>query len=220
MGADPVALKTTATTFVGSWLGTLVEIGGMCAAFIVCVACATAAARTLFAMGREGVLPAAFGKTSPRFQTPVNATIAVTVIATVMALLIGYPLSDSAFGQPFSNYYFWATTGTLVIIVVYIMLCIGGIVFFYRTRDSRKWNPFVHVAIPLIGAIVFGAALYGSIHPTPPGILKWTPYVALVWLVLGIGTLLWLRARRPDSVAQIGSILGEEGGTDAAVLDA
>ena len=28
-GADPVALKTTATTFVGSWLGTLVEIGGM-----------------------------------------------------------------------------------------------------------------------------------------------------------------------------------------------
>ena len=219
MGADPVALKTTATTFVGSWLGTLVEIGGMLAAFIVCVACATAAARTLFAMGREGVLPKAFGQTSPRFQTPVTATIAVTVIATLMALLIGYPLSDSAFGQPFSNYYFWATTGTLVIIVVYIMLCIGGIVFFYRTRESRKWNPVVHVAVPLIGAIVFGAALYGSIHPTPPGILKWTPYVALVWLVLGIGTLLWLRARRPDAVAQIGSILGEEGGTDAAILD-
>ena len=38
-------------------------------AFIVCVACATAAARTLFAMGREGVLPAAFGRTSPRFKT-------------------------------------------------------------------------------------------------------------------------------------------------------
>jgi hypothetical protein len=41
-----------------------------------------------------------------------------------------------------------------------------------------------------------------------------------VWLVLGLGTLLWLRARRPDAVAQIGSILGEEGGTDAAILDA
>ena len=70
MGADPVALKTTATTFVGSWLGTLAEIGGMCAAFIVCVACATAAARTLFAMGREGVLPAAFAKTHPTIQDP------------------------------------------------------------------------------------------------------------------------------------------------------
>ena len=39
--ADPVALKTTAATFVGAWLGTLVEIGGLLAAFIVCVACAT-----------------------------------------------------------------------------------------------------------------------------------------------------------------------------------
>jgi amino acid transporter len=220
MGLDPVALKTTATTFVGSWLGTLAEIGGMCAAFIVCVACATAAARTLFAMGREGVLPAAFGRTHPTFKTPVNAIIAVAVLGTGMALLMGYPLSDSLFGHPFSNYYFWATVGTLVVIVVYIMLCLGGIVFFYRTRDSRNWNPLVHVAIPVVGAIVFGAALYGSIHPAPPGILKWTPLVAGVWLILGVVVLLWLRATRPDKVAQIGSILGEEGGTDAAVLDA
>jgi len=219
MGADPVALKTTATTFVGSWLGTLTEIGGLVAAFIVSVACATAGTRTLFAMGREGVLPSAFGRTHARFKTPVNATIAVTVVATLMALLIGYPLSDSGFGQPFSNYYFWATTGTLLIIVVYVMLCVGGIVFFWRTRDTRRWNPLVHVAIPVIGAIVFAAALYGSIHPAPPGILKWTPYVALVWLVVGVVALLWLRVRRPESVAQIGSILGEEGGTDAAILD-
>jgi amino acid transporter len=220
MGADPTALKTTATTFVGSWLGTLAEIGGMCAAFIVCVACATAAARTLFAMGREGVLPAAFAKTHPRFQTPVNATLAVTALAIVMALLVGYPLSDSVlFGHPLSNYYFWATTGTLLVIVVYILLCIGGIVYFWNTRGTRNWYPLVHVGIPAVGAIVFGAALYGSIHPAPPSILKWTPVVAGVWLVIGVVTLLWLRARRPDRVAQIGSILGEEGGSEAAVLD-
>jgi len=219
MGVDPVALKTTASTFVGSWLGTLAEIGGMCAAFIVCVACATAASRTLFAMGREGVLPAALARTHPRYKTPVVATFTVTVLAIVMALVMGYPLSDSAFGQPLSNYYFWATTGTLLVIVVYIMICLGGIVYFWNTRATRNWNPLVHVGIPIVGAIVFGAALYGSIHPAPPGILKWTPYVALVWLLLGIAALLWLRATRPDQVAQIGSILGEEGGADAAVLD-
>src|SRR5262249_7994214 len=187
MGADPVALKTTASTFVGSWLGTLAEIGGMCAAFVVCVACATAAARTLFAMGREGVLPAVLAQTHPRYKTPVNATLTVTVVAIVMALVMGYPLSSSAFGQPLSNYYFWATTGTLLVIVVYIMICLGGIVYFWNTRATRNWNPLVHVGIPAVGAIVFGAALYGSVHPSPPAILKWTPYVALVWLVLGIG---------------------------------
>src|SRR5215475_1750689 len=98
-GADPVALKTTATIYVGPWLGTLVEIGGMAAAFIVCVACATAAVRTLFSMGREGVLPKAFAKTHPRWKTPVNATLAVTAVAIVMALIMGYPLSDPTFGQ-------------------------------------------------------------------------------------------------------------------------
>jgi amino acid transporter len=217
--ADPVALQTIANTFVGSWLGTLVLLGGMCSAFIVCVACATAAARTLFAMGREGVLPSAFARTHPRFKTPVNAVLTVTIVSILMALLMGYPLYDSAFGRPFSNYYFWATVGTLAIIVVYGMLCFGGIAFFYRTRATRRWNPLVHVVVPLVGAAVFGAALYGSIYPAPPGILRWTPYVAGAWLVLGIGVLLWLRARRPESVAQIGSILGEEGGVEAAVLD-
>jgi amino acid transporter len=100
------------------------------------------------------------------------------------------------------------------------MLCIGGIVFFYRTRDSRRWNPLVHVLVPLIGAVVFGAALYGSVHPTPTGILAWTPWLSLIWLAIGVAILLWLRARRPEAVAQIGSILGEEGGTDAEILDA
>jgi amino acid transporter len=218
-GADPAALQTIGTTFVGPVVGRLAELGGMASAFIVSVACATAATRTLFAMGREGVLPKLLGHTHPKYQTPVNATIAVTVVAIVMGLLIGYPLSDSAFGHPFSNYYFWATTGTLVIIVVYALLCVGGIVFFYRTRATRRWNPLVHVLVPLVGLVVFGAALYGSVHPTPPGILKWTPYLALVWLVIGIGVVLWLRARRPEAVEKIGSILGEEGSTDAALLD-
>ena len=138
-----------------------------------------------------------------------------------MALLVGYPLSDSAFGQPFSNYYFWATIGTLVIIVVYIMLCIGGIVFFYRTRDTRRWNPLVHVRGP---ADRRGRVRRGAVRVGAPDAAR-HPQVdpvrcAGIWLVIGIGVLLWLRARRPDSVAQIGSILGEEGGTDAAVLDA
>ena len=218
-GADPVGLQTIANTYVAHWVGTLIEIGGMCAAFIVCVACVTAGTRTLFAMGREGVLPRIFAHTHPRFKTPIYATITVVIVASVMALIMGYPLADSTFGAPFSNYYFWATAGTLLVIVVYIMLCIGGIVFFHRTRDSRRWNPLVHVGVPVIGAIVFGAALYGSVHPTPPGILKWTPYLAIVWVLLGVGGVLWLRASRPDAVARIGSILGEEGGTDAKLLD-
>src|ERR1700685_3566393 len=93
------------------------------------------------------------------------------------------------------------------------MICIGGIVFFHCTRDTRRWNPLVHVVIPVVGAVVFAAALYGSVHgPHPARHPEVDP-------VPGIGRLLWLRSRRPDAVSRIGSILGEEGGADAAMLD-
>ena len=84
-----------------------------------------------------------------------------------MALLVGYPFSDPAFGAPFSNYYFWATVGTLLIIVVYIMVCLGGIRFFWQTRDSRRWNPIVHVVVPVVGAVVFAAAVVRLGAPDP-----------------------------------------------------
>jgi amino acid transporter len=99
---------------------------------------------TLIVVGFETAADFGEETSNPRRYIPI-----AVITATVMALLIGYPLSDHAFGHPFSNYYFWATTGTLVIIVVYIMLCLGSIVFFYRTRTTRNWKPLIHVAIPL-----------------------------------------------------------------------
>ena len=217
-GADPVALQTIANTYVAHWVGTLVEIGGMCAAFIVCVACATAGARTLFAMGREGVLPEWFARTHPRYKTPVNATLVIAVVATAAAALLGYGFGTAALGgDAFTVYYFFATLGTLAVILVYIALCLGGIAFFKRT--SRRFNPLLHGLIPLIGAVIFGAAWYGSIYPVPPNILKVTPYITAAWFIVGIGVVVWLTAKRPRSVERIGSILGEEGGTMVEALD-
>ncbi len=95
-GGDSFALKTIAKRFVDGPIATLVEIGAMLAAFIVCVGCATASTRTLFAMGREGTLPSWLGRTHPKYQTPANATLMVAGIATVLAFVAGFGLSNSA----------------------------------------------------------------------------------------------------------------------------
>jgi amino acid transporter len=215
IAADGTPLKTIADKYVTHWVGTLTEVGAMLAAFIVCVGCATASTRTVYAMGREGVLPRLLGRTHARFQTPVNATLLVAVAALVMALLSWYVFPDPGFGvgRALDTYYFWATLGTLLVIVVYIGLCFGGMIFFRRTQ--RRWNPLAHVVVPLIGAVVFAAALYGSIHPAPPAPLSYTPYITLAWLVVGGIIVFGLRSRNPEAVARIGSILGEEGGEDA-----
>lgn len=212
MGADPFALKTIASTFVGGPFGVLVEIGGMLSAFVVCVGCATAGSRTLFAMGREGVLPSWLGRTHPKFQTPANATVLVAILSTLLAALVGYTVGD-AFGTATTTvYYFFATLGTLAIIVVYIGLCIGGMVYF---RRNDNYNVVLHAGVPLVGVVIFGAALYGSVHPTPPYPLNLTPYITLAWIGAGVVAVLVLRSRNPEAIERIGSILGEEGGHEA-----
>lgn len=74
--------------------------------------------------------------------------------------------------------------------------------------------------MPVVGAALFAAALYGSIYPQPPHPLEYTPYITAIWFILGLLVLVGLRAKRPEAVERIGSILGEEGGADAGGLDA
>lgn len=199
-------------------LSKLVEIGALLSAFVVCVACATASSRTLFAMGREGVLPGWLAKTHPKYKTPANATVSIAVVSTIAAAVMGFGFgTDALGGDAFTVYYFFATLGTLAVILVYIALCLGGIAFFKRINE--RFNPLVHGLIPLVGAVIFGAAWYGSVYPVPSGPLKVTPYITVAWLVVGIGAVIWLNANRPQSIERIGSILGEEGGVAVEALD-
>ncbi|HWN36145.1 MAG TPA: APC family permease [Pseudonocardia sp.] len=209
-GGDSFALKTIADRFVGSTLGTLVEIGALLSAFVVCVGCATAATRTLYAMGRERVLWAWLSRTHPRFRTPANATVAVALVSTVLAAVVGFGLASPNLGSSpaMTVYYLFATLGTLAVIVVYIGLCVGGAVYFRRVHP--RYRVGAHLVVPAVGVLLFAAALFGSIYPTPPAPLAAAPYVVLAWLVVGIATVVVLHARRPDAIARIGSILGED----------
>jgi amino acid transporter len=212
-------LTGVATQYGDKALAKLVEIGALLSAFVVCVACATGGARTLFAMGREGVAPAWFAKTHPKYKTPVNATVTLAVVAAIGAAIIGFGFGNaSLFGSDaFTVYYFFATIGTLAVVLVYFALCLGGISFFKKT--SANFNPLIHGLIPLIGAVIFAAAWYGSITPVPHNILRAAPYVTAIWLIIGIGVLMALNSSRPEAVARIGSILGEEGGEMVEALD-
>lgn len=207
-----------ADKYLNHAVGTLVNIGAMLSAFVVCVACATAGSRTLFAMGREGTLPAWFGRTHRTFKTPINATATIAVVATIVAAIVGFGFSTAALGgDAFTVYYLLATIGTLAVVLVYIGLCLGAIGFFRRA--SSRFNPLVHGLVPLIGAVIFGAALYGSIWPLPISPIDTAIYITAAWLIVGIGALMWIVRRRPEAVERIGSILGEEGGELVEALD-
>ena len=145
----------------------------------------------------------------------------VALVSTAAAALIGFVYPQDAFGGATTTvYFFYATLGTLAVILVYIMLCLGGMAFFRRTKAS--YNPVLHAAVPLIGAVVFGAAFYGSVYPQPPFPLNLTPYITGIWLVVGhrCGARAALpkpRRRGPDRVDPRGG--GRRGRQAAWMID-
>jgi amino acid transporter len=109
-----------------------------------------------------------------------------------------------------------ASTATIGILITYILVALGGIAYF--ARDRAGWNPLLDLVLPAGAVAICGYTLYKSIHPTPAytGIDKWIPWVAIIYLVVGVAIDVWLTATKPDRVRAFGSILGASEGTETA----
>lgn len=100
--------------------------------------------RILFAMGRDGMLPKAFAKVSPRTHTPVNNTIVVAVIISVLAAFV--PLDKLAD---------LVSIGTLV---AFIVVAIGVIVLRRTMPDLER--PFKVPGYPVTPILSIAACIY------------------------------------------------------------
>jgi amino acid transporter len=216
---SPAALDQLSTQYVGSWFATLVDIAVVVDAFVAALAGTALVSRTAFAMGREGGLPRVFAWTHPRFNTPW-----VSIIASLglTALLVGW-LARGTWNSPFTYFAFMATTATFGILATYILVSLGGMAFFWRTRSSADvaYNVVLDIVLPLGAIAVCVATIYWSVTPRPPAPISYSVWVALGWLGLGVLWLLWLRITAPAKVDQFGSVLAEGGDVpDAPAADA
>ncbi|MBZ5738718.1 amino acid permease [Nocardioides mangrovi] len=83
---DPSAALATAFRDVGkSGFATLISAGAVAGLTTVVMTLIIGAVRVLFAMSRDGLLPHAFGKTSPTTGTPVRITVTIGVAVAVIA---------------------------------------------------------------------------------------------------------------------------------------
>jgi amino acid transporter len=207
--ADPTALATLSDHFVGHWFSTLVDVVVVVDSFVAALAGVHLAARTLFAMGRDRAIPRFFAATTPRFASPWVG-IGVSVLLT---LVLGATL-----GRHYGvSLYFdlMATTGSLGILLVYIMVAIAGAVFFWhvRNRPGESYNVLLDVLLPLVAVAVCGYTIYTSIVPRPPAPISYSLWIALGVLAAGLLVLGWLIAARPDRVRLFGRAF--EAGADA-----
>jgi amino acid transporter len=199
---DPAALDTLATRYVGNWLAVIIDFSVAASAFVAALAGTNLTSRTAYAMGREGGLPRAFAWTHPRFKTPWVGII----FSLVVTLLLGVFFAHHY--DPITYFIWMATCATIGILITYILIAVAGISFF--AKDRRGWNPLWDLVVPAGAIAICGYTLYKSLHPTPAytGIFKWAPWVAIIWLGLGVVVDAWLTLTRPARVHAFGTILG------------
>ena len=192
---------------------------------------ATAATRSLFAMGRAGLLPRFFAAVHPNTRAPVNAVHFQAVTAIIIAVALGLVLANDPFETPegagsfggLNVYVFLGTMLGLIFAGIYIMVNLACIGYFWRERRD-EFNPIKHLLVPILGVIAMIPALLAVIGgltipildielPPYETALRYTAPIVGVWVLLGVVIYFVLRARSPDALERVGDVYGGDGGT-------
>jgi APA family basic amino acid/polyamine antiporter len=107
-----------------TWPGTVLAAGAVISIFSVTLVTMYGQTRILFAMGRDGMLPALFAKVNARTLTPVNNTIIVAVVVGLLAGLL--PIN------------FLAEMTSIGTLVAFLVVSIGVIVLRRTSPDLPR----------------------------------------------------------------------------------
>jgi amino acid transporter len=211
-----------ATEVLGTLGGILVVVAIINSSFANANAGATAATRSLFAMGRGGLLPRFLTAIHPTNRTPSNAIHFQIVAAIVIAIVGGLVLVDDPYpaSGPLNIYVFIGTMLGVLFAGMYIAVNLAVIGFYLRERRD-EFNVIKHLVVPILGVLAMIPALMFAIGGlTIPiinlelgaftGALSWTAPIALAWMIVGVVIYFVLRSRDPGALSRMGEIYGGE----------
>jgi amino acid transporter len=128
------------------------------------MAAQAAVSRILFAMARDGKLPAILAKVHPRYKTPYVSTLAVAAVSLIVGLLFANRVDDLTLIVNFG-----ALTG-------FVLLHLSVINHYLIRGRSGDW--LRHFVFPLIGMLIIVFVLYEMDRAAK--------ILGLGWIVIGI----------------------------------
>lgn len=181
----------------------VMEILLLTSAFAALLALHNAANRYMFALGREGLVPDAFGRTHPRTRAPYVAGGVQTALAAIVVL------AWAVFGlDPYLELLLWGSSiGFLGIITLWALCCLAVVSFLRRKTPERGlWRTviapgfsFVVLCVVLILMIANISLLTGAGTVTNVVLLG----LCAVAFAAGIGAAVSLRSRDPQRYARL-----------------
>jgi amino acid transporter len=156
-GGNPVAFAALGDRYVGHPSSTLISLGILLDSLAVQLTGMNVLGRGYYALARDGLLPRALTRTSPR-DTPVAglAIVAVSGLAVLAAATI--------YSNHFDMFSLDAVAAALLLSTVYIALALGAARFVMTGRVR-----VVGLACVLAGTAVPVLGIYGTLHPFPSG---------------------------------------------------
>jgi len=192
-------------TMVGmpAWFNPILNLGVAASFFAVVVAPINVIGRIVYVMGKEGVAPRALGITHSTALTPHRAILVFGPAAVALTAIM------FAAGVPGMNIVVWVDTfGTYGYMVAYAAVAIAAVVWL-RRQQIRNWLVTV-CAVVAVASMAY--VFYTNVFPVPAFPFNIIPWIFVVILAVAIGWYLFLRARRPEVIAAIGT-------TEVDVLD-
>ena len=183
--AELPALVLAHRIWGGFWWIVLLAI--FTSSFGVSFACQNVATRMWFAMGRAGVLPRAFGRVHPLRRTPTLAVTAQALLSILVGLILPFLMGPREF-------FIFLVGFVLVIAVIFIYVVANiGIMHYWWTRARGEFSWLLHFLFPAGTSLILIYSVYVSFVPPPAAPNNWAPWVVVVWLMLGLLVLWWMK---------------------------
>jgi amino acid transporter len=158
------------------------------------------ASRALYAMARQGALPAPLAKLHPKYRVPWNAMHVVYA-----ASLIGIIVLVAALKNALDAFVWWAGPIVFFALITYVFVNLANIVYF--TRFAReKFNWFLNGLVPVVGIGLDAYLIYKSFFQA-----LWSAgfrsgqsiiLVSMILVVLGIAYVIYLRVSAAQRLAE------------------
>jgi amino acid transporter len=199
---------------VGHALGWIVNLTIVLDLLSVLIAFTLTASRLLMALARDGLLPAALGRTSARYRTPVGGLLAIACWSLVV---IGWA-AITHYGETVHTpdvlqaALILSAAGSYLITLVYLALAAGGLWLLYAERHHRAL--WCRLPVVLVAGAVPILSFDGSLNPFPAYPNDVAVYFAAGSVAIAFVWYVALRIWHPGAVAAAGS--RAEGGATTA----